>query len=156
MLLIEEIINAKLRALQDVQDNIFEYLQVAVEKNADKFQDANVRQLDAGILSTGEKIKAPSYLPYDLYSPFTIREKKKKGQPTNRITLKDKGTFYESIKLEVDASGFEMDSNDSKSIDLQRKYTIDILGISEENLFILLDEVQKDLNFMIKNRIENA
>lgn len=32
------------------------------------------------------------------YSPFTILLKQRKGQPTNRVTLKDTGAFYRSIK----------------------------------------------------------
>ena len=44
-----------------------------------------------GINGRGEKIM--DYMPY---APKTIQNKKRKGQPTTRVTLRDTGAFHES------------------------------------------------------------
>lgn len=40
------------------------------------------------------------------YSDFTVNEKSIKGQPIDRVTLKDTGKFYDSIFVKVERNGF--------------------------------------------------
>lgn len=150
MLLIEEIIQAKIKALKDVQENIFEYLKKAVDKHKNLFEDANIEQLEQGILNNGEEITPP-------YRPLTIQIKRIKGQPTNKVTLKDSGDFHRSIIVELESGGIGFDATDYKTTDLEKKYTINILGITDDNLKEILEStILEELIHIIKQEIQNA
>ena len=49
-----------------------------------------------------------SIMDYAPYSPVTIAIKEAKGQPTNRVTLRDEGDFQSSFYLEVCDKQFEI------------------------------------------------
>lgn len=67
-----------------------------------------------------------------MYKPSTVRIKKRKGQPTNRTTLKDTGNFYKSMRVVV--SGDKVIVRTSVAYDkyLIAKYGKDILGFQRE------------------------
>ena len=65
-------------------------------------------QLDMGLDGYYNKIQPP-------YAPRTIYNKTRKGQPTDRVTLKDTGEFYNSLRIEFDENGFRIVSDDDKS-----------------------------------------
>jgi hypothetical protein len=65
-------------------------------------------QLQAGIDGTGKKMKTFGAL-IGVYSPFTEVIKQSKGQPTDKVTLKDTGDFYRS--MEIDAAGNDWNVN---------------------------------------------
>jgi len=74
------------------------------------------------------------------YSPFTIEEKKKKGQPTDRVTLKDTGEFYESFIVIPFKGGFRIEADTIKDgQDLQNSWGKEIVGLSPENIQIVKD-----------------
>jgi hypothetical protein len=75
---------------------------------------------------------------YAPYSPVTIAIKEAKGQPTNRVTLRDEGDFESSFFLEVGDKQFEIRASDFKTEDLIRKYGRQILGLTDENIAILI------------------
>lgn len=75
---------------------------------------------------------------YAPYSPVTIAIKEAKGQPTNRVTLRDEGDFASSFFLEVGDKQFEIKASDFKTEDLIRKYGRQILGLTDENIAILI------------------
>lgn len=75
---------------------------------------------------------------YAPYSPVTIAIKEAKGQPTNRVTLRDEGDFESSFFLEVGDKQFEIKASDFKTEDLIRKYGRQILGLADENIAILI------------------
>lgn len=75
---------------------------------------------------------------YAPYSPVTIAIKEAKGQPTNRVTLRDEGDFESSFFLEVGDKQFEIKASDFKTEDLIRKYGCQILGLTDENIAILI------------------
>lgn len=75
---------------------------------------------------------------YAPYSPVTISIKEAKGQPTNRVTLRDEGDFESSFFLEVGDKQFEIKASDFKTEDLIRKYGRQILGLTDENIAILI------------------
>ena len=78
------------------------------------------------------------------YSPFTVLEKIKKGQPDDRITLKDTGDFYNSFIVVPYRGGFTINADPIKEENnLFTDFGIDILGLNDENLGIL-SEVYKD------------
>lgn len=150
MLLIEEIIKAKRNALKDVQENIFDFLKVAIEKHKDLFIKTNRTQLELGINSLSEDIRPA-------YTINTRKIKESKNQENRWVTLKDTGDFHKSIKIKIDTSGFEMFATDPKTSDLELKYSVYIIGITEENLqHILETTIQNELYLLIKQTIENA
>lgn len=88
------------------------------------FVEWQQEQLDQGKKKTGGSIT-----PF--YKPATIRIKKEKGQPIDRVTLKDTGFFYNSIFLVVKESqkAFAAVSSDVKSKWLLSRYGENILGL---------------------------
>ena len=79
-----------------------------------------------------------SIMDYAPYSPVTIEIKEAKGQPTNRVTLRDEGDFESSFFLEVGDKQFEIKASDFKTEDLIKKYGRQILGLTDENIAILI------------------
>ena len=85
------------------------------------------------------------------YRPSTIRKKKKKGQPTTRVTLKDTGEFYESMFVVFDSEGFYITSSDDKTKYLVKKYGNTIFRLTDKNLTrILRSHIRKELVKHIK------
>ena len=99
--------------------------------------------LEQGIDTSNTKIA--SFAPYH---PYTVSVKRIKGQPTNKVTLRDTGEFHESFYINYLIGGFEIKSNDEKAQILEDKYGEEIFGLSEENFSDFLDhyvlpEIQK-------------
>lgn len=79
-------------------------------------------------------------MDYAPYSPLTIEIKKEKGQPYNRVTLRDEGAFEQSFYVEADTQQFTIKAADWKTEDLIQRYGRQILGLTEENKIILIWE----------------
>lgn len=54
-------------------------------------------------------------MDYAPYSPLTIEIKKEKGQPYNRVTLRDEGDFEQSFYVEADTQQFTIKAADWKN-----------------------------------------
>lgn len=94
-----------------------------------------------GINGKGEKI-----MDYRPYRPSTIAKKKKKGQPTTRVTLRDTGTFHKSMFVVFDSEGFYVTSDDEKTIWLVNKYGDSIFRLTDKNFTrIIRSHVKKEL-----------
>jgi len=63
------------------------------------------------------------------YSKKTIAIKITKGQPIDRVTLRDTGAFYQGIRIDVVGEVIRTDSVDEKSQDLQGRYGGEIFGM---------------------------
>jgi hypothetical protein len=83
-------------------------------------------QLYKGIDALGKAITPP-------YTAATVAQKKRKNQPTNRVTLKDERDFYDGFHLKGTKFPFDMDSDDGKTKKLKSKYGADIMGLTKEN-----------------------
>ena len=85
---------------------------------------------DQGVGSDGNSIGK--------YSNYTINIKKEKGQPTDRVTLKDTGEFYKSFRVRWIASGngmIQITANTMKEdTDLLVAWGKEILGLNEDSL----------------------
>lgn len=124
-------ISALLSAVETVEKNMVDgtYVRRAVQENSDKIVELNVEQLyEYGINSLG--ISIDTYAPY---SPYTIRVKNEKGQPTDRVTLRDTGDFHKSFEVVVGPVDFYITATDYKTQDLIDKYGAKIFGLTEEN-----------------------
>lgn len=103
-----------------------------------------------GINGKGEKIM--SYMPY---KPRTIQIKRRKGQPTTRVTLRDTGSFHESMFVVFDADGFYITSDDIKTDALVEKYGEEIFRLTNKNFTrIIRSHVRKELVRRIKKAIK--
>jgi hypothetical protein len=68
------------------------------------------------------------------YTYTTLGFKLRKGQPTDRVTLFDTGSFHNQIFAEsYDGKEVIIDSRDEKSSDLKEKYGEQIFGLTKDN-----------------------
>lgn len=88
---------------------------------------------EKGIDGTGEKIKNQQTGSLG-YTRFTIRVKISKSQPIDRITLKDTGSFYNSIRVEGTNNSLIVSSNIGITADIIEKYGIDVLRPTKETM----------------------
>lgn len=99
--------------------------------------DANAQEqlYEQGVNALGVSIS-----DYQPYSPLTIQIKGLKGQPYDRVTLRDEGDFENSFYLNVNDKQFEIKASDFKTEWLIHKYGRQILGLTNENITILITE----------------
>ena len=105
-------------------------LQSLIEDNAEWIVDC-VRNKQ--LYERGQNALGVSIADYQPYKPLTIQLKTEKNQPTDRVTLKDTGDFYESMRVEAEQTFFEIVADDWKTEELKEKYGDDILGLNEEH-----------------------
>lgn len=131
---------------QELKNEILKHEKVIVDMIAEE------QLYEQGI--EGRGIKIMSYQPY---RPRTIKKKLKKGQPTDRVTLRDTGEFYASLHVEFDEGGFYVTSTDDKAKYLLDRYGKTIFRLSNENLNILLrDYIRPELYSKLKDYIKNG
>ena len=80
------------------------------------------------------------------YSPVTIEIKRSKGQPVDRVTLKDTGDFYKSFQVVPYKGGFEIKADPIKDdANLYVEWGEDIIGIQEDYKYIILDKYVEEI-----------
>ena len=89
-------------------------------------------QVYSGTTNKGGDIK-PSY------ALSTRITKRRKGQPTDRVTLRDTGDFYNSLEIIAGGNAMIIRTIISYSIYLINKYA-DILGLTADNWQSFIDE----------------
>lgn len=95
-------------------------------------ENLNRQQLDAGMRADGSDISPD-------YTPLTVFLKSEKGQPTDRVTLRDTGEFYADIRAEFDNDEVVLRDDNEKTIKLQNKYGDEILGLSDQSIKRITD-----------------
>lgn len=121
--------NELLQSGRLIQSIILENEYVITDMNSeDQLYEQGINRLGVNIMD---------YAPY---SPLTIEIKKEKGQPYNRVTLRDEGDFEQSFYVEADMQQFTIKAADWKTEDLIQRYGRQILGLTEENKIILIWE----------------
>lgn len=133
--------------LRVFRDSLPTYLERVIRDNEDAIVSAVRNQLyQRGINGRGEKIM--DYAPYKLR---TIANKRKKGQPTTRVTLKDTGDFYAGMYVVTDSEGFYVTSSDGKRDDLVVKYGATIFRLTDDNLTrIIRVRIRRDLQKQLR------
>lgn len=123
-----------------------------IDLNTDK------QLFDKGIDATGKKLRNRfRTVAAEYYSKETIRIKSEKGQPTDRITLKDSGDFYSTFKLELKNGAFFIDADTVKDDnDLAQVWGADILGLTQESLQEVIDLSLEILIPVIRNKLLNG
>lgn len=121
----------------ELRDNINDYIRLEVIEDEAFICDMNSENqlFEKGI--TREGIKINSYAPY---SKNTIAVKITKGQPTNRVTLRDTEEFHASFVVYADDTKFFIDAKDWKTNKLVEKYGEEIFGLTDENINELIWE----------------
>lgn len=106
-----------------------------------------------GIDSTGDSIG--EYQPATIEGTSNFLGKKQKGQPYDRVTLKDTGEFYASFRTKWEASGNIIITADvlKDGTNLLEAWGRDILGLTEENLGRLRDKAIQILVPIIKREL---
>lgn len=112
-----------------------QYVMIATHDFEDEIIEMNVeRQLnERGILSTGSPITPE-------YKSITEMLKRNSGKEWRHVTLRDNGDFHNSVFVRFEEKRFVLDATDPKKGALERKYGRKILGITDENLQILIDQ----------------
>lgn len=114
------------------------YLAEIIQNNDWIIIDYNTQNqlFEQGITATG--ISIADYAPY---SDVTVEIKQMKGQPYDRVTLRDEGDFYRSFYLKIDNEKFEIDAEDWKTRELIKYYGEEIMGLTQENI----ENLEKDV-----------
>lgn len=119
------------------------------------------------LFNRGEDGRGVSIESYAPYKASTIKYKNRKNQPTDRVTLKDKGNFYKSLSLILDEQGFYIWPDKEKSGEksdyfygkrdfITGKYRY-ALRLSDENLKILIrDHIKPKLINIMRSWIINT
>ena len=141
-----------LSTVETVERNLNDgsYTKKALEQNQQKIVELNVEQLyEYGVNSLG--IRIDTYQPY---TPYTVRIKQEKGQPYDRVTLRDTGDFHKSFEVVFDPNGFYLTATDWKTQELVDKYGGKIFGLIPENrkelvteyvVPVVTEEIRKEL-----------
>lgn len=108
--------------------------------------DLNIEQMKAGKDSNDNDITPP-------YKTKTIAKKIKKGQPYDRVTLRDEGDFQNSMKVRNANKKLEILSEDSKSGKLQDKYGEFIFGLNSRNFYKVQEYLKPKFLAFLRNYI---
>lgn len=108
-----------------------------------------------GIDSEGDKLRSIFARFGRYYADRTILIKEGKGQPTDRVTLKDTGDFYRSFDLILtNDNDLEITANTLKEDnDLAEVWGADIIGLTDENLKIVIEKAREIIIPIIRSTI---
>ena len=115
-------------------DTLLAEIKAILEKHPEAVKDANIAQMWKGKDSDNAEI-------VPRYTPFTKRLKRLKGQPTDRVTLKDEGDFHRSVYVIFKANHLELWAKDRKTMKLSLKYGREIFGLTQDSIIELSNEI---------------
>jgi hypothetical protein len=123
------------RKLLELKASINKSLQNSIATN----QQVLVDQQTEGQFDKGKDANNISFIPS--YAESTRRIKRSKGQPTNRVTLKDTGDLYNSIEIVANVANFEINAGVEYFTFLVGHYGSNtILGIQPEAMKEFIEE----------------
>lgn len=142
-----DIFERKIQPLEDFQRDAPRRIMDEVEAVEEEVVAMNAeQQFAAGIRADGTEIEPP-------YTAFTVRIKGFKGQPTDRVTLRDTGDFHGAFRLEFEPDQFTITSGDAKLAKLQAKYGETIMGLTDENIQKLIERIRDPLTERLKSEL---
>jgi hypothetical protein len=140
-------IRAKIEPIEDFLKNTDQVLLGIIQEGEEIVLDLNrEEQLYEGKDAQGREIRPK-------YTPFTVSIKRIKGQPTDRVTLKDTGDFYQSFDIKYGPDYFEIIATDGKTKKLQRKYGPEVLGLNPDSLAFLIDLCKDELIGYLRKKL---
>jgi len=136
----------KATAVREFNNNIYSIIFDIVLDNEDFIVELITEEqlFEQGI--RGDEVFIADYAPY---SPFTVEIKQLKGQPTDRVTLRDEGDYHASFYIKIGSDHFEIKASDSKAQKLSREFGEEIMHLTDKNL----DEVIR--GFIYPELVEN-
>lgn len=135
------------RATDEIIRDYYKELINILESLAFDIADTNADQMFAGLRADDTEIEPA-------YKPFTIAIKKEKGQPTDRVTLKDTGEFHRSIFVKFEGDKIIIDSDSDLRNKLVDKYGATIFGLTKQNKQALIRILEKRLNQWAINKLK--
>ena len=129
-------IASKIKELERLKKEVPNQAKVISKKWKKEILDyVRIKQLyEKGINGDGESLKE--------YANFTKAEKFLKGQPTDRTTLLDTGSFFAYFNLKfIDNETIDIFSTDSKTPKLIEKYKKSIFQLTVKNNEIVNEEI---------------
>lgn len=145
-----------------VEPDVFGMLDIIFKKHSvqNEMIGFNQEQLyNLGIDTNEKQIKTLASFGNSVYSLYTIKIKKSKGQPINKVTLKDTEDFYKTFKVKILSNGYEITANFQKSngnIKDNFASDYDFLGLTETSLYELVYEfIYPELSKLIRKQYLN-
>lgn len=135
------------RATDEIIRDYYKEIILILESLAFDIADTNADQMFAGLRADDTEIEPA-------YKPFTIAIKKEKGQPTDRVTLKDTGEFHRSIFVKFEGDKIIIDSDSDLRNKLVDKYGATIFGLTKQNKQALIRILEKRLNQWAINKLK--
>ena len=131
----ESVISNLKQSIEEIEQSINRSCKQAFNQNEKKVLDLNRKQMFEGTKSDDTLILPP-------YADSTVKLKIKKLQPYDRVTLKDTGSFYDNLFLEVneDEVKFKILSVLQYPVYLLGRYSLSILGLNTTNKTTFLNE----------------
>jgi hypothetical protein len=114
-----------IRRLTKTRDLLRVMVAESIEETRDDYAKLNTDQMFEGKLNDGSDIEPE-------YAESTIRRKQKRGQPTDRVTLKDRGDFYDEYSLVVDDEVVNIGSDVDYQVYIDKKYSQKIWGLDDK------------------------
>jgi regulator of replication initiation timing len=87
------------------------------------------------------------------YAKSTIKRKKKKGQPYDRVTLYDEGDFHAGIDVIFSDKDLTLVGKDSKTGFLSKRYGEAILGLDDQSVKELASRIKGVIDGMVYKEI---
>jgi len=147
-------------ALEITRNNLFKTLVISL--NTEGSPTSQLYEL--GEDSFGKKLSGKTIAIGGEYTPFTKQLKQEKGQPTDRITLKDTGDFYMSFQVIPFSGGFTIEADGFKkgleggagNTDLFEEFGNDILGLNQQNLQIIIEFYKNAIQEKVRQKLRVA
>lgn len=117
-----------IRNVRVFNDNLVNgsFIQRIVQDNDNIIVDWNA---ESQLFEEGEDATGKFIASYAPYTPYTKELKRLKGQPYDRVTLRDEGDFHSSMFVDADRQKFEIKASDWKTKELMHGYGDTILGL---------------------------
>ena len=113
--------------------------------------NVNDQLFDEGINSLGVTLESIG----GEYSDYTKLIKSSKGQPIDRVTLRDTGDFHASFRVQLGPESIEITANTIKDgTDLRTQWSDEILGLTDENLQRLIDKLRNEIEIVVRKEIQ--
>lgn len=138
---------ATIKQVSDLVSNFEQYQEKimvdCINETSELILDANRDQMMLGLDKERSEI-----LPE--YTTMTVSIKKEKGQPYDRVTLKDTGEFHRQMFMKIEGNSIFIDSKDEKTDELLEKY-----DRGKETIFGIPQQKKQDINQSIMDKFIN-
>lgn len=114
------------KKLKDIEASIYQDLAKAILANKELLVEI---QNQGQLFQKGEDSKGFALRPS--YASATVNYKRRNKQPTDRVTLKDTGSFYESVAIEVKGEQMIITASVPYTKYLLSRYGQDIFGVQK-------------------------